>query len=172
MELDESALIVVGTEPLTSQRTAEILAAAKAGATVLLLPGCTLAPEVGLRRETTKLFRGRITSHPLLAGLHDGDLYLKAWTEMEVALPGSDWQLLVEPGLVAVKPFGQGRIVACQLDVAKLGQSRGRVKALRFYNILLANLGVRRSAFDKFLQPEAQVDQPNSWEQIPPFINW
>jgi hypothetical protein len=139
---------------------------------VLLLAQQPLAPELGLRRETTKLFGGRITSHPLLAGLHDGDIYLKAWTELEVALPDNDWQLLVEPGLVAIKPFGRGRIVACQLDVAKLGQSRGRVKALRFYNILLANLGVERSAFDNFVQPEVQVDLPNSWEQIPPYINW
>ncbi|MEA1951920.1 MAG: hypothetical protein U9N87_11080, partial [Planctomycetota bacterium] len=72
----------------------------------------------------------------------------------------------------AIKPFGQGRIVACQLDMAKLGQSRGRIKALRFYNMLLANLGVERIAFDSFLQPTAQVYQPNSWEQIPPYINW
>ena len=56
--------------------------------------------------------------------------------------------------------------------MAKLGPSRVRVKALRFWNVLLANLDVERGTCDNFLRPDVDVHEPNPWEQVPPYMNW
>jgi beta-galactosidase len=160
--------IVVGREPLDGQRQAELAAAASRGATVVLLPGSPAAEAFGLQRKAQKLFIGRLASHPLLAGLGDGDLYLKQWREFST-LSGDGWQTLVEPGLVAVKPLGQGQVIACSLDLAGLEKTRARVKLLRFWNILLANLGGRSLGLLDRTLPRYE---PNEWEEIPPFMNW
>jgi len=36
----------------------------------------------GLRLERKRWFAGRVSGHPLLAGLSDGDLFLKQWQRM------------------------------------------------------------------------------------------
>ena len=166
------ALVVVGPEPLDAKAAAAIEHAARQGATVLLLPGARLSAACGPRRVRRRFFIGRVAAHPLLAGLSDGDLYLKSWTTMETIQAGEGWQVVAEPGLVAVKPLGKGRVVACQLDVGQLGRTRGRIKALRFWNVLLANLRARRVWLDAGLSRRRKGYEPNPWEEIPPFINW
>ena len=150
----------------------ELERAAREGATVVLRPGSPLAAEFGLDTKSTRLFIGRVGDHPLLTGLSDGDLYLKQWTTIKAACPGNGWKVIAEPGVVAVKQLGRGRLVACQLDPATLGNTRARVKALRFWNVLLSNAGAERRRFASFLEPTAKCHEPNAWEQIPPFINW
>lgn len=164
----EALRIAVGREPLSPERRAQLMAAAERGATVLLLPGSPAAETFGLRQKPQRLFIGRVASHPLLAGLSDGDVYLKQWQEMPAA-SGDGWQTLVEPGLVAVKPLGQGRLIACTLDLAGLEETRARVKLLRFWNVLLANLGGRSFAL---LDSSSARYEPNAWEELPPYINW
>jgi hypothetical protein len=63
-------------------------------------------------------------------------------------------------------------MIACQLDLKRLGEGRSRIKALRFWNILLANLGAERLGFKQFLSSGLKVYELNDWEQIPPYINW
>jgi len=167
-----SNLVFVGAEPLSPEQIAGIEAVARRGATVLLLPGVSSAGALGLQTKETRVFIGRMGSSPLLAGLGDDDLYLKGWTTVAAALPGNGWESIVAPGLVSVKEVGKGMLVACQVDPGKLGASRGRVKALRFWNILLANLGARRTGFDAFLEPEGSLYEENRWEHIPPYIDW
>jgi hypothetical protein len=123
-----------------------------------------------LREE--RLLIGRLGRDPLLSGLTDGDVYLKQWVTLSVACDENGWQSLVHPGLLTVKATGAGRLVACRLDPESLGQSRARVKVLRFWNLLLANLAVDRSGD---LAPGAaptRVYEDNEWEQIPPYMNW
>ena len=142
------------------------MAAAERGATVLLLPGSPAAETFGLRRKPQRLFIGALPPS-LLAGLMTAT-YLKQWQEMPAA-SGDGWQTLVEPGLVAVKPLGQGRLIACTLDLAGLEETRARVKLLRFWNVLLANLGGRSFAL---LDSSSARYEPNAWEELPPYINW
>lgn len=167
-----SDLVLVGVEALSSEQVAELEAAARRGATVLLLPGAASAGAFGLQTRETQVFIGRMGSSPLLAGLGDDDLYLKSLTTVAAALPGNGWESIITPGLVAVKKVGKGRLVACQVDPSKLGATRGRVKALRFWNLLLANLGARRAGFDTFLAPEDSRYEENPWEHIPPYFDW
>jgi beta-galactosidase len=167
-----STLVAVGTDSLDQTQTDALRAAAERGATVLLLPGSSAAGPFGLRLREERLFIGRVEPRPLLAGLSDADLYLKAWTNIQVAAPEGGWDVIAQPGLVAEKTVGRGRVVSCQLDPGALGPSRGRVKALRFWDVLLANLGARRTGSTAFLQPTAPVYEDNEWETMPGYIDW
>jgi hypothetical protein len=159
---------------LTAVQATEVREFASQGATVLLLPG--LGPEQAnwfdLTTEKRKLFGGRVRAHELLRGIGDGDVYLKAWAELDCVRPDAGWSILVEPGLLALRPEGRGRLIACRLPIDALGQTRGRIKALRFWNLLLANLRLRRDGDATFLTPAASPYAENEWEQMPPYINW
>ncbi|MBT7164292.1 MAG: hypothetical protein HN904_16040, partial [Victivallales bacterium] len=160
----ERQLIVVGKAPLSQEQ----IAAVNQGATALLLPGSS--PASGLQSAEQRLFIGRPTQHPLLAGISAADLYLKQWHTMPVCLPENGWQLLIKPGILAIKPMGKGQLIACTLDPAKLAGTRGRPKALRFWNLLLANLQAPRPALR--ISTEATPYERNQWETIPGYINW
>ena len=164
----KAQLIVVGKEALSPERAAALTAAANQGATVLLLPG---APTVaGLRTTEQRLFIARPTQHPLLTGIGAADLYLKQWHTMPVCLPENGWRTLTQPGLLAVKQVGKGRLIACTLDPAQLAGTRGHPKALRFWNLLLANLQATRPALE--ISTNATPYEKNQWETIPGYINW
>jgi hypothetical protein len=125
-----------------------------------------------LRLREERLFIGRLGPSPLLSGLTDGDVYLKQWVTLPVASDENGWESLVQPGLLSTKATGAGRFVACRLDPESLGPNRARVKVLRFWNLLLANLAVDRSAD---LAPGAaptRVYEDNEWERIPRYMNW
>lgn len=169
---EESDLVFVGAEPLAAAQVGAVEAAAQRGAVVILLPNAASAEAFGLRLEERRLLIGGLTPDPLLAGLSAGDTYLKSWTSLSVAAPGDSWRCIVEPGLVSVKRVGQGSIVSCQLDPTALGQTRGRVKALRLWNVLLSNLRAHRQGFDRFLEPTAPLYEDNEWEEMPGYINW
>ncbi len=165
-------VIVVGKEAVSPETAAAIEAAVQGGATALLLPGSPLDARFGLKTKSQRLFIGRVGNDPLLAGLNDGDLYLKAWTELPVACEQNGWQVLAGPGIVARKVQGRGRLVACQIDPENLGVTRGRIKTLRFWNVLLANLDLPRAAFTEELQPAVAFYEDNPWEEIPRFRSW
>jgi hypothetical protein len=99
-----------------------------------------------------------------------GDLYLKALTAVPCGLEQAGWHNLTTPGLLSAKPIGAGRLIACGLDPDALGQTRGRVKALRLWNTLLTNVGVERNAL-AILAP-AQPYEDNEWERLPPYMDW
>jgi hypothetical protein len=164
-------LLLVGPGPLAPAQAASLLTAAQNGATVVLLPGCPLAAASGLQLRPTRLFAAAPGPDPLLRGLCDGDFFLKRWAELPCAVGGDGWQLLTEPGVIAVKPLGRGRLIACQLDPQRCGD-RGRIKALRVWNVLLAQLGADRTGWSHFLASETKPYEPNPWEQMPPYINW
>jgi hypothetical protein len=164
-----SKLVFVGTEPLSQEQTKQIESTANAGATIVFLPGAPSAAAFGLELKDTRFFIGRMKPNALFAGLNDGDLYMKKWVSVPVACAGNGWEPVVEPGIVAVKKLGRGRLVACPIEPATLGETRGRIKALRFWNCLLANLGAERSTF---LHSDRAAYETNKWEEIPPFINW
>ena len=164
-----ASLIAVGAEALDVKQYRLLTAALDRGSTVLFLAAGPAAERFGLQCHDERLFMGQVGAHPLLVGLNDGDTYFKQWRQMRVARASNGWQALVEPGLVAVKQQGRGRLIACLLDVSTPQASRGQVKALRFWNILLANLGGRNGPF---LESSAPRYEPNPWEEIPPFINW
>ncbi len=107
-----------------------------------------------------------------MGGLGDADLYLKKWTTLPAIQAANGWEILAQPGLLAVKSVGKGQIVACQLDPEKLGPSRGRIKALRFWNLLLANLKVQRDPFGFSPGPDVKVWEKNPWEDMPPYFDW
>jgi beta-galactosidase len=165
-------IIVVGKEDVSPQSAAAIEAAVRGGATAILLPESPLGRRFGLKSAPARLFIGRLGGDPLLAGLNDGDLYLKAWTELPVVTEQDGWQVLVKPGIVARKTLGRGQVVACQIDPDALGASRGRVKALRFWNVLLGNLQLPRSSLTDELQPRLAFYENNPWEEIPRFRSW
>jgi hypothetical protein len=165
------SLIVVGTEPLAGAEKKSLLAAVAQGATALLLPGSLLAADVGESTTPRRCFLARPGGDPLLAGVSDADLYLKAWTELPAVAVENGWQALAEPAVVARKPFGRGQIVACLLDPAHCGE-HGRIKTLRLWNVLLANLHARRSIEGGFLQPKMRLYEANTWEEMPPYMNW
>lgn len=163
-------VIVVGKEPLEPAQLQALQRDAEAGATVLLLPGSPAADAFGLRLHEEKLFIANLPPDALLAGLNPGDLYLKSWETLPVASAENGWRNLVEPGLIAFKQAGMGRVVACQLDPDKLTGKRGRVKALRVWNMLLTNLGVERNS--AFITAPAQAYEDNEWEKLPPYMSW
>jgi len=165
-------IVVVGTEPVPPETAAAIEAAIRAGATALLLPESPLGARFGLKSTPERLFIGRLCDDPLLAGSNDGDLYLKAWTRLPVVAERGGWQVLVKPGIVARKDLGRGRVIACQIDPEKLGATRGRVKTLRFWNVLLANLELPRAPLTEELQPRLAFYEDNPWEEIPRFRSW
>jgi beta-galactosidase len=201
-------IIVVGKEEVSPETAAGIEAAVRGGATALLLPESPLGARFGLRSTAARLFIGRLGNDPLLAGLNDGDLYLKAWTELPVVSEQDGWRILVKPGIVARKLLGQGQVIACQIDPEKLGDTggkrgqspfvrstlravpagtkqslvgdcplfpsggRGRVKTLRFWNVLLGNLELPRAAFTEDLEPRLAFYEDNPWEEIPRFRSW
>ena len=167
---DSSGIVLVGAEPVDAATASTIERAAQRGATVVLLPGAVLPGAFGLKLQDARLFIGRMTGSPLLAGMNDGDLYLKAWQTLPTVTSADGWTTLVDPGLLATKQAGAGRIVACTLDPDKLGKTRGRVKALRFWDILLANLGAECTVSLTAPAPPAYED--NEWEQIPPCMGW
>lgn len=170
-EKKDCPVLIVGTEPLAAEQTRSLLATAERGATVLLLPGSPLASAAGLTLAPRKFFLGRPGDDPLLAGVSDTDLYLKAWTEIPVAAGGRGWQILAEPGLVARKAVGRGQLIACTLDPRHCGP-RGQVKTLRLWNLLLGNLQLRRKASEDFLQPKTKLYDANDWEAMPRYMNW
>jgi len=169
---EDRGAIFVGSEALDETQTRDLRRAAEEGATVVLLPKAASGPAFGLRLREERLFIGRLVPSPLLSGLSDGDVYLKQWVTLPVAQDGEGWQSLVQPGLLATKTVGAGRLLACQLDPESLGQSRARVKVLRFWNLLLANLGIDRSTelFPGAAAP--RVYEANEWEEIPPYMDW
>jgi beta-galactosidase len=165
-------IIVVGKESVPPETAAAIEAAVRGGATALLLPESPLDARFGLKSAPERLFIGRLGNDPLLAGLNEGDLYLKAWTELPGVLEQGGWQVLAKPGIVARKVLGQGQVIACQIDPEKLGPTRGRIKTLRFWNVLLANLGLPRAPFTEALEPRQAFYEDNPWEEIPRFRSW
>lgn len=165
-------IIVVGKEAVSPKTAAAIEAAIRGGATALLLPGSSLGPRFDLKLVPARLFIGRLGNDPLFAGLNDGDLYLKAWTELPAVSEQNGWQVLAKPGIVARKALGRGQMIACQIDPEKLDAGRGRVKTLRFWNVLLANLELPRAAFTEVLQPALAFYEDNPWEEIPRFRSW
>lgn len=165
----DGGVVVVGDGPLAPDLAAHLEAAAHAGATVVLLPRSTPAP-LGPPLADGRWFIGRLGADPLLASLNDGDLYPKTWITGPVIAPTEGRTTLVEPGLLAAHALGAGRLLACQVDPDGLSP-RGRVKALRFWNVLLANLGVDRPAAS-FLAPPASVYEDDVSEQMPPYMGW
>jgi len=136
------------------------------------LPGAASAAAFGLKTKEQRVFIGRLKWHPLLDGLGEGDLYLKSWTSLPTICPENGWENLAEPGMIAAKKMGEGRLITCVLDPEKLGATRGRIKALRVWNTLLTNLSLRRGRSESFLQPQEKLYEPNPWEEMPPYINW
>lgn len=122
----------------------------------------------GLETQPQRLFGGRLHPHPLLAGLTDGDLYAKEWFTCQVIREDSGWEIIAEPGLIAVKDD----LVVCALDPAQHRGTRLGVKAQRLRSILAANAGqARTEASTSIPAPTgAYLDVP--WESLPPYINW
>ena len=169
---DDRGVIVVGGEPPDGGQMTALEQAARDGATVLLLPQAECGPAFGLRLREQRLFGGRLGTSPLLTGLDDGDVYLKQWATLSVASDENGWESLIQPGLLAAREIGAGRLLACRLDPESLGPTRARVKLLRFWNLLLANLGVERSPGPVFGAPPTPPYEDNQWEQIPPYMDW
>lgn len=167
-----AGIIVVGTEALDAATVGALEQAARAGATVVLLPGAPAGAAFGLRCREERLFAGRIGPDPLLAGIHAGDLYLKAWTTLPVAVAAGGWRNVVEPGLLSVRTLGAGRVIACQLALDDASKTRGQVKARRFWNLLLANLGAERNDDTAFITAPRRAYEDNEWERLPPYMNW
>jgi hypothetical protein len=168
----KSRIVVVGQEDRAPGQLDAITACANRGATILLLPGFRQSAALGLQFRDERFFIGRTTSDPLLCGVGDSDLYMKQWTTLPMIQPVGGWKILVQPGLLAVKTIGQGRILACQLDPEKLGKTRGRVKSLRFWNILLANLKTQRADVSVSPRSGARAYEPNEWEEMPRYFDW
>ena len=51
-------------------------------------------------------------------------------------------------------------------------ENRGHVKTLRFWNLLLSNLGLPRALFTEDLEPRLAFYEDNPWEEIPRFRSW
>jgi hypothetical protein len=164
-------LIFVGAATLPDTPARAVERVVRAGATAVLLPGSQATERFGLKLTKARAFRVNWGKDPLLTGLNAGDGYLKAWLELPAAAEEGGWQALAEPGVVAVRALGQGRIVACSLDPTAL-QGRARIKALRVWNALLTNLNVPREGLSDFLQPAHPVWEANEPEQLPPYMDW
>ena len=122
----------------------------------------------GLPMEEQRLFGGKLTKHPLLAGLNEGDVFLKAWHTLDVVVPGGGWQVIAEPGLVAL----DGDRVVCALDPAGFEDTRARIKAIRVRTMLAVNAGIQNPRWNTFLSTPLRLYEENAWETIPPYINW
>ena len=168
----DARLTVVSGDDLSPGMAEALRGHASRGATVLVLPGRETASAFGLEVAACDLYKGELSADPLLAGLSAGDVFLKKQVTLEVGVDGDGWRSIVAPGLVLVKKMGKGRIVACGLDPAGLGQGRARVKALRLWNMLLCNLGIERRGYGTILAPKGPVYEDNQWEQMPGYINW
>lgn len=164
-------VIVVGTEPCPPEVLEGFQQALREGTRVVLMPGSSAADSFGLQVREERLFAARSTGS-LPPGLHDGDLFLKNWVTLETCRQATDWTPLTEPGILAERKVGAGRLLTCSLDPVRLGATRERIKALRVWNQLLADLGAHRTGFESFLSPQAATWEPNTWETIPPYMNW
>jgi hypothetical protein len=166
---DARGIVVVGRESLQATQAGALEQAAREGTTILLLPGAPHA--VGqLQTRDEELFLARPGLDPLCCGANAGDFYLKARAKVPCVVEQAGWRNLASPGVLAEKAIGSGRIVTCTLDPDALGSTRGRIKALRVWNLLLTNLGVDRNALG--IMTPAQVYEDNVWENLPPYINW
>ena len=163
-------LIVAGHERDSLDAKERVETAVRKGATALLLPGSPLAAAFGLELGEERFFMGKLTNDALLSGLNNGDLFVKEWVKLPAALPKNGWQVLAAPGLVAEKRLGEGWLVSCQLDPLAL-PARGRIKAVRFWNVLLANLGVERSGQPAFMRPAKALEE-NEFEKMPRYFEW
>ena len=172
--IDAADLLVLGSDVLDVEALDAVKTACRKGATVLLLPGlqANAATRFGLSLTQQRFFIGRVQPHLLTRGLNDGDLFMKRWTTVSALEPAAEWDVLVEPGLLGVKQFGKGRIVACRLPVNETGDTRLRVKTTRFWNVLLANLGAPRAASGLLFAASRPRYLAAAFEDIPPFINW
>ena len=162
-------MILVGNEPLEPAQVAELEQCAGEGATLLLLPGAPRAAW-GLQSREEQCFLAKPSEDALLCGANAGDLYWKSLATMPCAIEQAGWRNLTTPGLLATKTVGAGRIVACSLNPDDLGPTRGRVKALPLWNLLLTNLAVERNSLS--ITTPAQVYEDNEWEHLPPYMNW
>ncbi|MCX7047029.1 MAG: hypothetical protein NTX50_16260, partial [Candidatus Sumerlaeota bacterium] len=165
-------IILAGTEPVSPSIESDIEAAVRRGSTLILAPGGALYARFGLACEPQRFFIGKLSDDPLLTGLSDGDLYLKNWTTIDAATEKNGWKILAAPGILAAKSLGEGRLIAVRIDPERLGATRARVKVLRFWNILLSNLGAAREPFDHNLLPALRFYEDNPWEELPPYIDW
>ena len=171
-EASAPQLVFIGKEPLSLAQERAVRSAAQNGATVVFLPGASSCAAFGLTLRDAPFFIGRMKPDAFLRGLNDGDLYMKKVVTVPMVRAENGWRVLVEPGLLAGKALGKGGLLACTIDPDRLGNCRGRVKALRFWNVLLANLGAERPGFQPFMPGAMDLYEPNPWEKIPPFINW
>ena len=169
---NNETLIIVGSEAVEDGVIRQIRLAVEQGARAVLLPNCQLTKAFGLRREVRPVCIGRMTSHRLTSGLNDGDLFFKRMVDVSTFVKSDDWKTVVSPGLLVSKSLGCGQVIACAVDPTSLGATRGRIKSLRFWNLLLANLNVARSDFLEFLKPKTKSYEANNWEPLPPYINW
>lgn len=167
----DADLFFLGPAPLSDSAAAAVERAVRAGATAVLLPGSPAAERFGLRLNKERAFRVSWGKDPLLTGLNAGDGYLKARLEVPAAAAEGGWQPLAEPGVVAVRALGPGRLIVCTLDPSVL-QGRARIKALRLWNALLANLHAPREGLSDFLRPSHPVWEANEPEQLPPYMDW
>jgi hypothetical protein len=165
-----------GSDPVSTRLVNNLLAhltsPAEPAAGGRLISVATGVEQYGLELASARFFKGTLTDHPLLAGLQDGDLYLKQWQEQPVAVEANGWQVIAEPGLVAVKDTDDGSVVVCALDPDALGETRARVKALRVRTVLRANLGQAGPERARFISAPSQAYETNPWEQMPGYIDW
>ena len=165
-----------GADPVSTRLVNNLLAhltsAADAPTTGRLIPVQTAVQQYGLKLAPARFFKGTLTDHPLLAGLHDGDVYMKQWHEQPVAVEANGWRVIAEPGLVAVKDAADGPLVVCTLAPETLGETRARPKALRVRTILQANLGRPRPERERFISAPTPAYEANPWEEMPGYINW
>jgi len=170
---DAPRLLILGADARRSDGR-EALAAARTGASVLLLPGCpaSIRDLFGVRTSPKRLYIARPTDHPLVRGVSASDLYFKQWLTLDTLLPGGGWREVVRPGLCGVRSVGRGRVIACTIPTGDDGRTRAGVKQTRFWSLLLSNLGAsgRTPAVPKGRAASLYV--PDPWEELPPYIEW
>ncbi len=90
--------------------------------------------------------------HPLLEGLGAGDFYWRRPYDVTAVQPRADGVFVLDTGVLAVVPFGEGRCVLCQVDPLQFREEREDLdraftvayqKSLRVLNALLLNAGAR-----------------------------
>ncbi|MCC7492959.1 MAG: hypothetical protein IT204_11445 [Fimbriimonadaceae bacterium] len=141
--------------------------AASAGSTVLLLPGWS-TPLAGLQQSAARWFQASPTATPW-PGLSGGELFVKAWTSTAAAQPAGGWTVHLQPGLLASKPLGAGRLALCQVPLAATNP-RAAAKLQRTWNLVLSGLHAARAG-DPLL-PAAPEPAPVEGETLPPYIDW